>query len=110
LVTATQLSPGGVDAPWASIAIADDHACAIRADDGLVYCWGMDDIEQLGTTDLQPRAAADAQVMNGAVFDDVAVNTFVTCGATDEHVLACWGADAATTMGIQPYYAVDDPG
>ena len=104
----TQLMPTGVASPWSEIAIADDHACAIRGDFGSAWCWGKDDQMQLGTADLVSHSAADAQVVQGGSYAHVAVDFETSCGIDIHGTLACWGGVAATGDAPTPYLAIDD--
>jgi hypothetical protein len=63
------------------------HVCAIRADDGLVTCWGSDDLGQV------------SGVPAGVAFSQIAAGDVSTCGirADDGHVM-CWGALTAPAV------------
>ena len=55
-----------------------DHTCGVRPD-GLVECWGLDDVGQ-----ADPPAGTFSQVGAGNWF---------TCGVTANGGVMCWGAD-----------------
>jgi alpha-tubulin suppressor-like RCC1 family protein len=96
-----QRSPVAVNVPgastWTEIAIAT-HTCAI-ASDATLWCWGANDVGQLGTgTTSTTPTTAPASPLGGAWLH-VAVtnygfqNASMTCGIKTDHTLWCWGRD-----------------
>ncbi len=85
------------------IAAGEVHACAIAAD-GKVFCWGANDVRELGVTTSESSS-------NGAVRvplpDDqwavqVASSASGTCVATRADRLYCWGANDEGQAGSLP--------
>ncbi len=102
----TQIVPLGVDGPWASIAIAFDHACARRADFGDVLCWGDDDQDQLAEADNVARTPSSAAGPEGTYVVTAAANG-ASCAIDQHGSLGCWGTGAATTVGTTAFQLVD---
>jgi alpha-tubulin suppressor-like RCC1 family protein len=87
-------------ATWGStLAVGTEHACALAA--GTVYCWGLDDVGQIGSPTTETCVdAADASVacsrrpvavpLDASVVA-VAAAAFHTCARTVEGAAYCWG-------------------
>ncbi|MBX3185672.1 MAG: hypothetical protein KF819_01600 [Labilithrix sp.] len=80
------------------IALAGDggkHTCALRQG-GAVFCWGKNDVGQLGTDPaliVQRGHAAAVPGIAGATAIGVAEG--VSCAVRSDATVACWGADLA---------------
>ena len=80
---------------WAGLVAGGDATCAVVA--GTRYCWGSNDLGQLGLGDqldrTQPIAAA-------ATWRAVVLGVGFGCGRDDQEALWCWGADARGQLGL----------
>ncbi len=92
--------PGRVD----QIAAGLNHACAIVAADGSVWCWGSDFKGQVG--DGLPKLDRSLPVRvtlppPGRAIQ-IAAGTFHTCALLTGGGLACWGSGVAGELGQGP--------
>ncbi|MDB4952542.1 MAG: regulator of chromosome condensation [Myxococcales bacterium] len=94
-----QVKPGMIDGPWRTVAIADDHACALHDGDNLVYCWGKDDAGQLGVDN--DRASDQASPKPDRAFVAISASHGATCGVTVDRELVCFGSNARGLIGPQ---------
>ena len=90
--TATSSAPAR-DPSWPSVlSITDDNGCFTR--NGLVHCWGANDMGQLGDGTQRPRdEAAPAAAITDAI--DVATLTGEVCALHRTGAVVCWGVDEA---------------
>lgn len=73
---------------FSSIAVGDDHACAIA--DGAAHCWGRGAFGKLGLG--APGAAlVPTPVAGGQSFGAISVGLQHSCALTDEGLAWCWG-------------------
>lgn len=73
------------------VAVGGDHVCA-RAEDGAVFCWGANDVGQLGDGTTEER---DGPVRVSLERDDalaVVAGASTTCALRSPRVVRCWGA------------------
>jgi alpha-tubulin suppressor-like RCC1 family protein len=89
--------PGG--AKWRDLDSGNDYSCAIR-DDGTLWCWGLNDIYQLGLGDTMNRSSP-VQVMPGT-FAAVGVGPSSGCAVTDSGEAWCWGGNVGGETGGTP--------
>lgn len=83
---------GACRAPRVRVAAGERHACALRG--GSVWCWGANDVGQLGDgTRSRRRAPVRVQGIEDAV--DVAVGDVATCIARASGKVACAGLHGA---------------
>jgi alpha-tubulin suppressor-like RCC1 family protein len=80
--TAAALSFVSVSAGW-------DHSCGVTADPH-AYCWGNNQVGQLGTSD-KVRRLIPTLVSGGLAFGSVDGGNFNTCGVTTGNQAYCWG-------------------
>jgi alpha-tubulin suppressor-like RCC1 family protein len=86
-------------APVVSVAAGESHACALT-DKGAVYCWGADDVGQLGqgTTGETIAAAIPVPSLQRGVSALSAGDDF-TCAALTNGTVQCWGNNNAGQLG-----------
>jgi alpha-tubulin suppressor-like RCC1 family protein len=97
-------------APVVSVAAGESHACALT-DKGAVYCWGADDVGQLGqgTTGETIAAAIPVPSLESGVAALAAANDF-TCALLTDHTVDCWGNNAAGQLGNGTVFNGTKPG
>lgn len=90
---------------FSSIAAGDWNTCALDAG-GRVYCWGRNDVHQLGVDTVtqrcikkKPCSFAPVAVPTELRFKRLAVGSFHTCGITTDDRIACWGANHKGQLG-----------
>ena len=73
------------------------HACGLAAD-STAYCWGRNDIGQLGDSTII-ESATPVAVKGGRKFIVVAVGYSHTCALTSGGDAYCWGDNSSGQMG-----------
>lgn len=74
-----------------------NHTCAVM-DDGVAYCWGLNDKGQLGVGDYSPRMEP-TRVSGDLRFAAIAAGDKHTCALTTDGVAWCWGWNAYYQRG-----------
>lgn len=95
----------GSDSDWAGVSAGSWHSCAWRLS-GDSYCWGANDLGQLGTGDDVLRAIPTD---TGQTFATVQAHGQSSCGLTASGQLQCWGANGAGQLGLGHTLFVDTP-
>lgn len=93
---------------WIAVAAAQQHTCALHGD-GSLYCWGGNQVGQIGDGTTTER---DAPVRIGtATWLAVASRIDHTCGIEADHTLWCWGLNKGDLGHVFPTgtYIVPDP-
>ncbi len=98
-VLVTRADPAGVSGRYPPFALGQNHSCALSG--GKVYCWGADDVGQLGNGggagDPDSAAAVAASALTSAV--QVAAGWNNNCAVTAQGAVYCWGAGGAGQLG-----------
>lgn len=90
--------PGAVLKIAGSDADYNGHACARLAGNDL-YCWGENDVGQLGDGTNTPRATpAIVPSIAGRVID-FAAGRDTTCAILDDNTVSCWGENGEGQLG-----------
>ncbi|KAB8027424.1 RCC1 domain-containing protein [Fluviispira multicolorata] len=93
--------------PMKKIVVNNSHSCAIRKEDGALFCAGNNSNGQLGngTFTSSLNASEFTQVsLNNVHFIDLALSENATCALSFEHEVYCFGSNAKGELGIgQPY-------
>lgn len=76
---------------FTSLALGYTHGCGLSAD-GHAYCWGSNQLGQLGTgrTDSTPHASPTL-VRAAITFVELTAGIHHTCGRTESNEVYCWG-------------------
>lgn len=85
--------PVASQAAFASLAVGDDHACAV-AGTGAAYCWGRNAFGKLGLG-VPGASTVPAAVSGGLAFSRLGAGLSHTCGLALDGRAWCWGAAAA---------------
>lgn len=92
----------------ARISAGEEHSCAVSTA-GRGYCWGHNDLGQLGNgsvdefgqPDPLPSPVADpddpSEPMTGLV--EIAASRYHSCAVTEDNTAYCWGWNAAGRLG-----------
>lgn len=89
----------GSDTDWIQVATNDsDHACA-RKSSGALYCWGANDVGQLGLGSTTQQNLP-TQVGTDTDWDHVSVGESFTCAVKTDDTLWCWGSNDSGQLGI----------
>lgn len=87
----------GTDDDWVDVTGGDDFLCGIRSSQ-LAYCWGANDVGQLGTGDFAPRTEPTPVVGLGPV-RYLGASRVHACAVKTDGTLWCWGANGETQLG-----------
>jgi len=86
-----------------SISAGTSHACAIASDD-LPYCWGDNNVGQMGTGDNADVSVPTAVVVGGALtsktIKKIELGGNGSCSVASDNKAYCWGANTAGQLGI----------
>ena len=100
--TTSSASPVDVVAPQGVTllipVLGTSHACAAGAGAGGTYCWGSNDVGQLGdgTTTASPVPVA---VETNPTFSELSLGTAHTCALSPMGDIFCWGANDRGQLG-----------
>lgn len=83
---------------WRSVAIGENHSCAIAAD-GAVYCWGLNSSGQLGDGTAVMRNSPVAVVGLGSGVVKLALGSAHSCALMQSGKVNCWGYGAYGQLG-----------
>ncbi|HLD44583.1 MAG TPA: hypothetical protein VJC18_04050 [bacterium] len=79
------------------------HTCALKADSGSLWCWGMGNNGQLGNGQIAHQASpvrvVSASHQKMADFIDVSAGEYHTCGMTSDDAVWCWGQGDSGQLG-----------
>ena len=79
------------------VAAGGAHTCGLTTD-SLAYCWGKNDVGQLGDSSTTERATPVA-VHGGMHFQSLSAGASHTCGITADLVVYCWGDETRGQLG-----------
>ncbi|AKF07157.1 regulator of chromosome condensation, RCC1 [Sandaracinus amylolyticus] len=81
------------------ISVGGDHVCAV-SDEGALYCWGQNDIGQLGVNER--RASSRPLRVHGLPpIASVSAGASHTCAVDVDGGLWCWGFDHYRQLGVR---------
>jgi alpha-tubulin suppressor-like RCC1 family protein len=80
--------------PLASITVGRDHRCGV-ARTGRAYCWGDNELGQLGLDTRRQKADRPEPVAGNHLWRQVSAGGAHTCGVDVQGALFCWGAGEA---------------
>ncbi len=84
--------------PSSAISAYAYGACAIRAGDAKLVCWGDDTFGQVG--DDNSAQSSDPTVIGTATWKSVGAGASHTCGVQSDDSLWCWGRDETDELGV----------
>lgn len=92
----------GTDSDWITISAGTGHTCGIRSsnDVGNVYCWGHNEVGQLGIGVGEEVEPLPTIVSHNIQFRSIAAGDFHTCGLDENGKLWCWGRQAGGAVGL----------
>ena len=83
---------------FTTIAAGFQHTCALTLA-GAPYCWGRNDVGQLGSGDSLARRSTPTAVVGGIRLVSLSAGGFHTCGLTAVGEAYCWGANSVGQLG-----------
>lgn len=100
----TSPSPVATSFRFASIALGQSHACAIRAPDASVMCWGGNTYGQIGVGSSVTSFAAPQRVLLPGPAASVTAGYEHTCAVLRDGSLWCWGDNSEGQLGLNDAY------
>jgi alpha-tubulin suppressor-like RCC1 family protein len=102
------------DLRFATLAAGTDHTCGITLD-GDAYCWGLNDIGQLGTTSANescvdgPCSRVPLKVQTEKKFTVLTAALHHTCALDNGGAAFCWGFQLGTSekVHVHPEFSPD---
>lgn len=101
-VSGLPCSPTSIDA----VSVSARHACALDGD-GAVWCWGMNNLGQLGDATTDDSSAARPVGLSGVV--EVVTGLTHTCARQESGQVWCWGSAGQLGVGMSGMTAVSTP-
>jgi alpha-tubulin suppressor-like RCC1 family protein len=92
-------TPSQVDGGWTTVAVGNDHACALSTTDGGLSCWGFNASGELGDGTTTGRNTP-GQVALGGGCKYVSAGGSHTCAIRTDGSLWCWGSNAYGQLGL----------
>jgi hypothetical protein len=83
---------------FAQITAGSRHTCGVTTD-GAAYCWGINELGQLGSGEVGGRADVPTPVVGGLTFSTVEAGWEHTCGVTVGGGGWCWGSGDYGALG-----------
>lgn len=97
-VGATPLSPG-----YTKIATGFLHSCGVAFGNNSTYCWGLNNVGQLGngtTSDsTTPVAVTTSGVLSGKTIKAISAGVYHTCVIASDDNAYCWGYNTYGQLG-----------
>lgn len=81
-----------------SIAAGASHTCALTSD-GATYCWGLNDVGQIGDGNVGGVVLSPVPVLTAVRFGDIASSEYTNCALTTTGESYCWGSNVAGQIG-----------
>lgn len=86
-----------------------NHACGLSPT-GAAFCWGKDDLFQLGNgDDMAINSATPVAVTGSLVFSAISAGLTHTCGITFAGAPYCWGENTVGQLGSGSEFSSDHP-
>jgi len=106
LSTVPSLVAGGLT--FDRVAAGAATTCALTVS-GAAYCWGANDVGQLGTGVADSLARTPQPVTGALTFRTITVGGRHACGLTTDSLAYCWGDDANGQLGDGPATTTPSP-
>jgi alpha-tubulin suppressor-like RCC1 family protein len=100
----------GTDNTWTAVDAYAIHTCGIKSP-GSLWCWGGNDLSNLGTGAPSAPVPAPVQIGTITTWTAVSVGGAQGCALRAAGTLWCWGYNASGEAGQDPStnYTVDSP-
>lgn len=82
-----------------AITAGANFSCALRASDGVAFCWGDNQFGQLGDGSTTDRLTP-VNVTGALTFRQIDAGDTYACGVTTGNALYCWGQNDLGQLGI----------
>lgn len=94
----TPVVVGGLDAAASDLSAGGSHTCALL-ETGDVYCWGANDVGQLGVGDRTGRDSPARVSGFTAPVEQLATGDYHSCALLSTGSVACWGRNTEGQLG-----------
>ncbi|HYK11809.1 MAG TPA: Ig-like domain-containing protein [Gemmatimonadales bacterium] len=88
---------------FSSLALGAGHSCGLTSD-GTAYCWGLNDLGELGIDSANPgffdtRVRVPTKVLGEHAFVELVAGWYHNCGRLSDGSTYCWGSNGYGTLG-----------
>ncbi len=102
----------GTETSWTSISLGNQFSCGIRAisdSDQQLYCWGQNNLGQLGLGTNTPKEALQTEVASATPWKAISAGDSHACAIKQDQSLWCWGNASQGQLAISPITIDADP-
>jgi len=81
------------------LALGQNHSCALKTD-GTVWCWGANDVGELGNASASPKLqSTPTKVFGIANATQISAGYYHTCARLSDGTVKCWGGNTSAQLG-----------
>lgn len=100
--------PAGGPVTWAALTAGAVHTCGVTTG-GAGYCWGANQVGQLGTGGTADSVAVPAPIAGELTWTELNAGESATCGVSSAGEAYCWGFNNNGQVGDGTYLNRDTP-
>jgi alpha-tubulin suppressor-like RCC1 family protein len=104
----TSPAPAMTDVRFSEISAGGRHTCGIAVS-GSAYCWGANEVAQLGIGEDSEPHSVPKRVDANIVFSGISAGWNHTCGVTPQRLAYCWGENAFGEIGNDSWAGLGIP-
>ena len=98
---AVSIPASAVTSTWTAVSAGATHTCGIKTDTTL-WCWGQNNVGQLGTGNFTNRTSPTVVSSAGSGWTVISAGTDFTCGIRSA-LRYCWGLNSSGQLGLGDY-------
>ena len=83
---------------FSSVSAGTFHSCGLTTS-GAAYCWGANDVGELGDGAVGGTSATPVAVSGGNTYQSISAGSFHTCAVRTDQALLCWGSNGGGELG-----------
>lgn len=95
----TEPTPVAPGFRFGQLRAATDHICGLSRDGLANYCWGSNDVAQIGTGTRSYSVPTPSPTVTIPTLVTIGAGYRYTCGATAQGTAYCWGFDRGLALG-----------